>query len=390
MILENSESSNVITAIIIPHANRSDKDKAKLRGFSRTISGFDALPDVISEAGTLMGLRGYGDNADGSTFAEDVLQIKVVGPSGLHLSIVDLPGLISSASEEQSDDDVAAVHRMVDEYAENPRTIILAVVQASNDIANQSIIHKSKRFDKDGQRTVGIITKPDLINVGAEKRIAALARNQDTTKLKLGFFLLKNPTPKEREANMTATQRAASELAFFHTGAWKSQNLDKARVGINNLRGFLQTLLDRHIEQEMPKVRKELSAMIESTEKTLNAMPPERPSTGHLRVYLSNMAGTFNDLSTAALSGEYGMKHAAFFAASNDEIDASRLRALIHNFNTEFVEDLIKKGERYKLAEEASSSGQTQAITHDQDSGSDADKPIMVDEKGMKEWVAKV
>jgi hypothetical protein len=77
----------------------------------------------------------------------------VTGAVGLHLSIVDLPGLIAVASEVQTEDDVATVQRMVDSYIEKPRTIILAVVQASNDIANQSIIKKSKQFGTAGQRT---------------------------------------------------------------------------------------------------------------------------------------------------------------------------------------------------------------------------------------------
>ena len=54
--------------------------------------------------------------------------------------------------------------------------------------ANQGIIQKSRRFDQVGERTVGIITKPDLINEGTQERIALLAKNEDTTKLKLGFF----------------------------------------------------------------------------------------------------------------------------------------------------------------------------------------------------------
>lgn len=97
--------------------------------------------------------RGYGSNLEGPAFAEDVLRIKVTGAVGLHLSIVDLPGLIAVASEVQTEDDVATVQRMVDSYIEKPRTIILAVVQASNDIANQSIIKKSKQFGTAGQRT---------------------------------------------------------------------------------------------------------------------------------------------------------------------------------------------------------------------------------------------
>ena len=56
-----------------------------------------------------MGLRGYGDNLTGPAFAEDVLRIKVFARTGLHLSIVDLPGLISTPSEVQTEEDVQTV-----------------------------------------------------------------------------------------------------------------------------------------------------------------------------------------------------------------------------------------------------------------------------------------
>ncbi|KAK0247077.1 hypothetical protein LTS09_017787 [Friedmanniomyces endolithicus] len=210
---------------IIPHLSRDDTLKASLQAYQRTINGFEELPDVIVKAGVLMGIRGYGDNHEGPSFAEDVLRIKVTGPCGLHLSIVDLPSLISNASEEHTEDDVGIVHRMVDSYVEKPRTIILAVVQAGNDIADQSIIRKLKLFDKAGQRTVGIVAKPDLTNAGAEGRVAALAKNQDTTKLQLGFFSPQNSTPEEREDLITPKQRSANELRYFQYLLGKSRTL---------------------------------------------------------------------------------------------------------------------------------------------------------------------
>ncbi|EXM13002.1 dynamin GTPase [Fusarium oxysporum f. sp. vasinfectum 25433] len=88
-----------------------------------------------------MGLRGFTDNHDDNAFASDALHIKISRPIGLHLSVVDLPGLISVSNEEQSDGDVDAVRDMVASYLQNSRTIILSVLQASNDIANQGNIH---------------------------------------------------------------------------------------------------------------------------------------------------------------------------------------------------------------------------------------------------------
>ncbi|OAA34476.1 Dynamin, GTPase domain protein [Beauveria brongniartii RCEF 3172] len=119
-----------------------------------------------------MGVRGYTDNENACAFASDALRIEITGPIGLHLSVVDLPGIISVANEEQTEEDIDAIHNMVATHLESSRTIILAVLQASNDMANQPIIKLARKHDPEGERTVGIITKPDLINEGAESRIA--------------------------------------------------------------------------------------------------------------------------------------------------------------------------------------------------------------------------
>lgn len=214
IILQHTIGEQSITATIIPSSSRSESSKSMLRSYRQQLQDFDKLPVAIAEAGSLMGIRGFGDIKTGPAFAEDVLRIEVLGPVGLHLTVVDLPGLISVANEEQTEDDVHTVQDLVDSYVANPRTIILAVVQAANDIANQGIIQKSRRVDKAGHRTVGVITKPDLINRGTEKRIALLAKNLDTTKLKLGYFLVKNPTPTELASGITLEQRQRGKFSI--------------------------------------------------------------------------------------------------------------------------------------------------------------------------------
>ncbi|KAK0886917.1 hypothetical protein LTR02_017711 [Friedmanniomyces endolithicus] len=348
VILEHSDEQESITAAIIPHPLRSDQARARLQEFHANIEDYSQLPQVISSAGALMGLRGYGDNLTGPAFVEDVLRIKVVGRTGLHLSIVDLPGLISTASEEQTEEDIQTVQRMVDSYIQKPRTIILAIVQASNDIANQRIIRKSKQYDRAGQRTVGVITKPDLINRGTESRVALLAKNQDTTKLQLGFYMLKNPTPTEMEQAIVASQRSANEYQLFHSSPWREQNLDAGRVGIDKLRGALQALLDQHVEKELPNVREEIRAMIRSTEQDLLGLPKERPTLAHLRMFLSELAMQYHSLTSAALSGDYHTTHVDFFATDGNDIGVTRLRALVHYLNTEFADEIREKGQSFK------------------------------------------
>lgn len=390
MILEHSDAQESIEASIIPHATRSDTAKRQLQSFHSTIIDYSELPDVIGSAGELMGLRGYGSNVDGPAFVEDVLRIKVIGRTGLHLSIVDLPGLISTASEEQTQADVDTVHHMVDSYIEKPRTIILAIVQASNDIANQSIIRKSKELDKLGQRTVGVITKPDLINKGTEGRIALLAKNQDTTKLQLGFYILKNPTPEEMKQSITAKQRYSNEINFFNASPWREQGLDTGRVGIDKLRDSLHQLLDQHIEKELPKVREEIRNMIKTTEKDLISLPKERPTVAHLRMYLCGLAVEYHSLGVAALNGDYHTTYADFFNAHGEEIGSARLRALVHKANTDFSAHLRKHGRMLVLTNDGSKmtvppvTEEGGLINFD---GGDEGGPEYLDETLMKTWV---
>jgi hypothetical protein len=337
IITHDEHGSQTITASIIPHNARTDASKAELKAFSRSIQSFDELPEVISSAGTVMGLRGFSNNDTGPSFSMDVLQIKVSNQSGLHLSIVDLPGLIAVASDVQTEADVETVQHMVTSYIEKPRTIILAVVQAGNDIANQSIIRKSKEFDKTGRRTVGIITKPDLINERAEIRIAALAKGHDTTKLKLGFYLLKNPNIKELEDHITAEQRIANELRFFNSSPWKEQGLDPNRVGIVKLKENLQHLLDDHIGKELPKVREEIKARIKVAEAGLATLPVDRPTTSQKRMFLSDLAVRYQGLTSAALNGDYSFGTGEFFAVDENDSGLTRLRASVHRINSDFA-----------------------------------------------------
>ena len=385
IMLMHTEGPIHMQAEIIPSQSRTESAKDELAAYKRTITDFRELPMVITEAGTMMGVRGFGDSDVGTTFAQDVLRVKVMGQIGLHLTVVDLPGLIAVVNEQQTEDDVQAVHSLVDSYVENSRTIILAVVQANNDIANQGIIQKSKKHDRRGERTIGIITKPDLLNTGTEGRIAALARNQDTTRLKLGFFLLKNPSPSELAAGYAYPDREKFERDYFAASPWKEQGLDPNRTGVIPLREFLQRLLDQHIERELPKVRDEISLLMSRTTDDLAALGEERPTPGHMRIFLSRIAMRFHRLVTAALHGDYHGVDAAFFETSNTA-DYIRLRALVHNLNTDFANEMRECGQTTLVVSDADSESEGRESASEDLPGS----PHRVSREEMNAFVMKV
>ncbi|KAJ6257355.1 Dynamin [Drechslerella dactyloides] len=352
-LTHNDGGETTIKATIIPHASRSEEEKARISSSNWTLPNFGELPSVISQVGEIMGLRGFGRNATGPAFGLDVLSIKVSGPTERHLTVVDLPGLIAVSNDEQTDEDVRIPERLVDQYIRSSRTIIIAIVQAGNDIANQKIIQKAREVDANGERTVGVITKPDLINKGTEKRIAMLSRNEDTTKLKRGFFIVKNPAPHDLEAgDMDSEARRRMEDAFFTSPPWSEQRLDKERVGTPRLTSYLQSILDRHIERELPKVYAEIRQLLSQTEEELLSLGPERKTHTEMKAYLAEVSLQFHDLCRQSLDGHYAKYGDTFF-----EDEELRLRAQVHKFNNRFARNMLHRGAKWgclvKLDEES-------------------------------------
>lgn len=383
IILRHQPGDISITASIIPHSKQDDAKAKKLRDYRRHLKGYDELPEVISHASRLMGIRGFGpaDDSDAPAFAADVLRIEVVGDVGLHLTVVDLPGLV--AVDENHGGDINLVSDLVDSYLQNSRTIILAVVQAGNDIVTEPIIQRARSFDSAGERTVGIITKPDLINKGTEARVAKIINNEDETKLKLGFFLLKNPSPEELAKGLSASERNKAELGFFESTAWKDAGLKKSRLGIEALRSFLQKILEEHIEKELPKVRKEIQALLERTQNYLHDLGTERATVGDKRHFLTSMSMDFTGITQPAVDGIYNNVKSDFFAYEENELSVNRLRCQIQHLNTLFGDYMREKS--YKRMINCGNEKR-------RDFGhlSEVGDPLYVHQSEFNDWVKKV
>ena len=174
----------------------------------------DEFPSIVEAAKEAMGL-----NSDTKAFADDILKVEIAGPEQSNLTLVDLPGLIHSESKQQSAKDVELVSALVRSYMSNTRSIILAVVSAKNDYANQVVTRLAREVDPKGHRTLGVITKPDTLHVGSdsEKAFASLAKNEDVV-FRLGWHVLKNRDYNNRDCS--TKERDELEKTFFSQGIW--------------------------------------------------------------------------------------------------------------------------------------------------------------------------
>jgi hypothetical protein len=200
-----------------------------------------------------MGLGDKDKKGDRGTFSEDVLRLEICGPEQEHFSVVDVPGIFRKTTEGiTTEADKKMVEEMVRRYMNNPRSIMLTVIPANVDIVTQEILTMAEKADEDGHRTLGVLTKPDLVDSGAEAPIIDLVIGRKH-KLNLGWCIVRNPGQKQLQDSFT--DRRTIEKKFFRDNApWNT--LEKDRVGISALRVRLQEILTSNIRREFPKVRK--------------------------------------------------------------------------------------------------------------------------------------
>ncbi|KAJ5085228.1 hypothetical protein N7532_009999 [Penicillium argentinense] len=380
-----------ITASIIPHPSRNDATFESLKNYSRSLSGYGELADVVEDVSKRMGLKTYTENdADAPAFVADILRIEVTGPTGLHLTIVDLPGLIEGSEDEEA---VELVSKLVDNYLKESRTIILAVFPAGNDIETQPIIRRARSFDKSGKRTVGIITKADLINRGTEDRIAALMQNQGPIKIDLGFFLLKNPDPEQLAKGISVERRQAEEEEYFRKEKWKVHDLDSSRVGVRALRSYCQVLLERHFERELPKVREDVTKLLEESQKELADLGEERNTPMIQRLYLSKLSMKFCELVRSSIDGRYHDHGSRFFDPDQGDALHNRLRALVHLLNASFA-DFMRTSSHKRLVEEVKYADSTSSLTFEKDAANHhldtLGKPETISLMEFNNWILSV
>ncbi|KAI6351163.1 hypothetical protein MCOR25_010095 [Pyricularia grisea] len=116
IILRHNSTATRIMATVHPHASRPQEKRDALLQYRRVLADMSELPDVIEQVSALMEIRGYADHSFGNAFASDILRIEFVGQTNLNLTIVDLPGLISVANKEQTEEDIQLVKDMVKGY----------------------------------------------------------------------------------------------------------------------------------------------------------------------------------------------------------------------------------------------------------------------------------
>lgn len=94
--------------------------------------------------------------------SSDPIYLRIHSPHVPDLTMVDLPGYIQISSMDQPEELKDKISSLCDKYIQEPN-IILAVCAADVDLANSAALRASRRVDPLGSRTIGVVTKMDLV-----------------------------------------------------------------------------------------------------------------------------------------------------------------------------------------------------------------------------------
>lgn len=120
-----------------------------------------------------------------------------------NLTIIDLPGLTRIPIDGQDENILEVTTKMIKKYMEEPSTIILCVIPANQDITNDEVLHLARKIDVNGERTIGCITKIDIMDRGTDAR--SLLLNKGEVPLKLGYVGIKNRSQADISEKRTVT-----------------------------------------------------------------------------------------------------------------------------------------------------------------------------------------
>ncbi|KAF2099854.1 dynamin-A [Rhizodiscina lignyota] len=239
------------------------------------------------------------------------INLKIYSPHVLSLTLVDLPGLTKVPIGDQPGDIEKQTRTLISEYIAKPNSIILAVSPANVDIVNSEALKLARHVDPMGKRTIGVLTKLDLMDHGTNALDILSGR---VYPLKLGFIGVVNRSQQDIQVNKNMAEALQAERDFFrHHPAYRNM---APRCGTQFLAKTLNTTLMNHIRDRLPDIKARLNTLMGQTQQELASYgdtaftgKEHRGSlilqlmTRFASSFISSIDGTSSEISTKELCG---------------------------------------------------------------------------------------
>uniref|UniRef100_A0A7N5ZRD0 Interferon-induced GTP-binding protein Mx n=1 Tax=Anabas testudineus TaxID=64144 RepID=A0A7N5ZRD0_ANATE len=140
------------------------------------------------------------------------INLRVYSPHVLNLTLIDLPGITKVPVGDQPADIEQQIRDMIMQFITRESCLILAVTPANTDLANSDALKLAKDVDSQGLRTIGVITKLDLMDEGTDARDVL---ENKLLPLRRGYIGVVNRSQKDIDGKKDIKAALEAERKFF-------------------------------------------------------------------------------------------------------------------------------------------------------------------------------
>ncbi|XP_072116133.1 interferon-induced GTP-binding protein Mx3-like isoform X1 [Mobula birostris] len=245
------------------------KGRISYRDYSKKLSCAAEVEEEIVKAQNSIAGQGVG-------ISDELISLEIESTIVPDLTLIDLPGIARVAVGNQPVDIGERIKKLIKKFIQKQETINLVVVPCNVDIATTEALKMAQEVDPTGDRTLGILTKPDLVDKGTEKNVVDIVKNL-VVELSKGYMIVKCRGQKDINDKITLSVAILKEKAFFEDHEQFRQFFEEGKAGISNLAVRLTKELVNHINKSLPQLRldveSKLNKSLESMKMHNSAVP---------------------------------------------------------------------------------------------------------------------
>ncbi|NWU88439.1 MX protein, partial [Upupa epops] len=234
----------------------------------------------------------------------ELISLEVWSPDVPDLTLIDLPGIARVAVGDQPKDIGEQIKKLLKSIISCKETLNLVVVPCNVDIATTEALKMAQEVDPSGERTIGILTKPDLVDKGTEESIMKIIRNL-VIPLKKGYMIVKCRGQQDIHNKLSLSSAIQQERKFFENHKYFSPLMEEGSATVPCLAEKLTNELVKHITKTLPVLENQVREKLQKALQNLQKYRRGTPTTESEQLFfLTDMIKLFNQDIAQTTRGE--------------------------------------------------------------------------------------
>tara|TARA_B110000914_G_C15479980_1_gene455153 strand:+ start:1 stop:1386 length:1386 start_codon:yes stop_codon:yes gene_type:complete len=180
--------------------------------------------------------------------------------------------LVACTDKGQPEDIKDQINQLISTYISEPNTIILAVLAARPDLETDLALELIKKHDKKLCRTIGVLTKVDLLNKHINMKDYIENTVSIDLQMTLGYHIVRNRTQKECET-ISLQDGYKKESQFYASHPVYQHMIEgSSRFGVENVRQVCYSTLVEKINNEIPHIQNSIQTKLKDVSERLDVI----------------------------------------------------------------------------------------------------------------------